>query len=248
MPVQTSVITGTVAHKHSATGGSSDGGKLATGGLGGDTSFDLANGSIMYSNGTSLQELTIGGAGTSLTVSGGVPAWGAGGGAVYELVDLVETVATVDFMTSTFTAIDMADISKLVVVFNGSTNASNATIKLTVNNLATNYNIQTLEIVGGTVTGGGGTGGTSFEVKGQNGTRFQGVATLTTGNTTGTSGQQTIMIDSSCVESTGYKILTGENTTSSQTSFTEIELETANGGSNRFVAGCSLAVYRVNNT
>ena len=31
MPVQTSVITGTVAHKHSATGGSSDGGKLEVG-------------------------------------------------------------------------------------------------------------------------------------------------------------------------------------------------------------------------
>ena len=80
MPVDTSVITGTVAHKHSATGGSSDGGKLAVGGLGGDTSFDLANGSIMYSNGTSLEELTIGGAGTTLTSSGGIPAWSAGGG------------------------------------------------------------------------------------------------------------------------------------------------------------------------
>lgn len=79
MPVQTSVITGTVAHKHSATGGSSDGGKLATGGLGGDTSFDLASGSIMYSNGTSLEELVIGGTGTVLTEAGGVPTWASGG-------------------------------------------------------------------------------------------------------------------------------------------------------------------------
>ena len=80
MPITTSVITGTVAHKHSATGGSSDGGKLATGGLGGDTSFDLSAGSIMYSNGTSLDELPIGGSGSVLTESGGVPTWGSGGG------------------------------------------------------------------------------------------------------------------------------------------------------------------------
>jgi len=250
MPITTSVITGTVAHKHSATGGSSDGGKLATGGLGGDTSFDLANGSLLFSNGTSLNELVIGGSGTVLTESAGVPTWASGGGgsAVYELVNLVETTGDVDLMTSTFAAINMADISKLVVVFNGSCNSSTATIKLTVNGLGSNYNTQTLTISGGSVSGGGGTGNSNFEVKAANGSRFQGVANLTTGNTTGTSGQQTIMIDSSVVESTGYKILTGENTTSSQTSFTEIELETANSPSNRFVAGCSLAVYRVNNT
>jgi hypothetical protein len=87
MPITTSVITGTVAHKHSATGGSSDGGKLATGGLGGDTSFDLASGSIMYSNGTSLDELVIGASGTVLTEAGGVPTWSAAGGSTWEIAD-----------------------------------------------------------------------------------------------------------------------------------------------------------------
>ena len=86
MPISTSVITGTVAHKHSASGGSGDGGKLATGGLGGDTSFDLANGSLMFSNGTSLDELVIGGAGTVLTEAGGVPTWAGVGGSNWEFL------------------------------------------------------------------------------------------------------------------------------------------------------------------
>jgi hypothetical protein len=80
MPVQTSVITGTVAHKHSATGGSSDGGKLEVGGAGGDTSFNLSSGSIMYSNGTSLIELVKGSDGTSLQLSSGVPVWASAAG------------------------------------------------------------------------------------------------------------------------------------------------------------------------
>ena len=81
MPITTSVITGTVAHKHSATGGSGDGGKLATGGLGGDTSFDLANGSLMYSNGTSLDELVTASDGDQLELSGGLPTWQTPAGA-----------------------------------------------------------------------------------------------------------------------------------------------------------------------
>ena len=105
MPISTSVITGTVAHKHSASGGSSDGGKLATGGLGSDTSFNLANGSLMYSNGTSLDELGIGGAGTILTEAGGVPTWAApaGGGGFEELANVKLGVAG-KLQTGTFTA------------------------------------------------------------------------------------------------------------------------------------------------
>lgn len=125
MPVQTSVITGTVAHKHSATGGSSDGGKLAVGGLGGDTSFDLTNGSIMYSNGTSLEELTIGNAADTLTVSGGVPAWGAaGGGATTEFI-ATQTSTGNDFTTFTFgDAVDFDDYSAMIAYFSIGTNGS----------------------------------------------------------------------------------------------------------------------------
>ena len=117
MPVDTSVITGTVAHKHSATGGSSDGGKLAVGGLGGDTSFDLSNGSIMYSNGTSLQELAIGSASDTLTVSGGVPAWAAGAA---PLEKIYSTTLTSDqnAFTASFTAVNQTDIACLYGVLN----------------------------------------------------------------------------------------------------------------------------------
>tara|TARA_Y100000310_G_scaffold174624_1_gene174654 strand:- start:635 stop:1387 length:753 start_codon:yes stop_codon:yes gene_type:complete len=75
MPISTSTISGTVAHKHSGTGGGSDGGKLKTGGASGDTSFDLAGGSMMYSNGTSLLELASGSPSEVVTMVGGVPTW-----------------------------------------------------------------------------------------------------------------------------------------------------------------------------
>lgn len=109
MPVQTSVITGTVAHKHSATGGSSDGGKLAVGGLGGDTSFDLTANSMLYSNGTSLEELTIGNASDVLTVSGGSPSWQAASTpttAWEVLADVTITGAAGALNTGTFSAPD----------------------------------------------------------------------------------------------------------------------------------------------
>lgn len=117
MPITTSTITGTVAHKHSATGGSSDGGKLATGGLGGDTSFDLASGSLMYSNGTSLDELVIGGSGTVLTEVGGVPAWVSGGASgSFEFVDDQELTGTATYIDSSFASISGADVAQLQVI------------------------------------------------------------------------------------------------------------------------------------
>lgn len=105
MPVQTSVITGTVAHKHSATGGSSDGGKLEVGGLGGDTSFNLASGSIMYSNGTSLVELTKGSDGNSLQLSSGLPTWAAPAGSTWNIIDQ-QTVAGTSIDTGSHSAAD----------------------------------------------------------------------------------------------------------------------------------------------
>lgn len=106
MPISTSTITGTVAHKHSATGGSSDGGKLATGGLGGDTSFDLANGSLMFSNGTSVDELVIGGSGTILTEAGGLPTWAAASSSSFWEKISDEVLATPGTLQATFSHYD----------------------------------------------------------------------------------------------------------------------------------------------
>ena len=129
MPVQTSVITGTVAHKHSATGGSSDGGQLATGGAGGDTSFDLASGSVLYSNGTSLEELTVGSNGSSMTVSGGLPAWGGAGASTYEKLTSVAVGTPSTTLDATFSAITGDDIAGLYMVFKGQWNTGNLKIK-----------------------------------------------------------------------------------------------------------------------
>lgn len=137
MPVQTSVITGTVAHKHSATGGSSDGGKLAVGGLGGDTSFDLANGSIMYSNGTSLEELTIGSTDDSLVVNGGIPTWSAGGGAASEILGSATAGASDHTLTVSFSAIDET-VQELYCSIQGSMQ-ENQDLELKVNGETTNY-------------------------------------------------------------------------------------------------------------
>jgi hypothetical protein len=149
MPVDTSVITGTVAHKHSATGGSSDGGKLAVGGLGSDTSFDLSNGSIMYSNGTSLQELAIGSASDTLTVSGGVPTWATGGGTSYEKIASTTLSSDVNNFNVSWSAVSQSTISQILVVLNSKCTAQESP-DITVNGISTS----TYESDGAYWTGG----------------------------------------------------------------------------------------------
>jgi hypothetical protein len=137
MPITTSVITGTVAHKHSATGGSGDGGKLATGGLGGDTSFNLSNGSIMYSNGTSLDELIVGGSGTTLTVSGGLPAWSTGSGA-YSLLGSQRLTADASTLSVSFAAQTGDTTGSVVCYYNLLSLAASpyTQTEITVNNIS----------------------------------------------------------------------------------------------------------------
>jgi len=156
MPITTSTITGTVAHKHSATGGSSDGGKLATGGLGGDTSFDLSNGSLMFSNGTSLDELVIGGSGTVLTESGGVPTWGAApGGAALEYVESYTIPSSTGSFTWTFgSPITLADVAKVVVICNFQKASTGATIFMKYNGVGTSTYNNAVNVVSTSGVGG----------------------------------------------------------------------------------------------
>ena len=60
----------TRAHTHDSTV-VQDGGSLAAN----VTQFGLTNGSILYSDGSNIQELGVGGAAQVLAVSGGIPAW-----------------------------------------------------------------------------------------------------------------------------------------------------------------------------
>lgn len=72
MPIDTSMITGTKAHKHTLD--SSDGSALDFTGV---SLSSLGNGSMTFANGGAgaLQELAIGTVGTSVTSNGSLPVW-----------------------------------------------------------------------------------------------------------------------------------------------------------------------------
>jgi hypothetical protein len=75
----------------------------------------LANGSMTYSDGNALQELTAGAAGESLQISGGVPTWQAGGAAgVYQFVESFTTGSTSDWDESLASSIDLADYDMVI--------------------------------------------------------------------------------------------------------------------------------------
>ena len=85
----------------------------------GATIGSLSAGSMTYSDGAALQELTIGGAGTSLSVVGGVPTWGSAAGAIYEKVGSYAITTPSTTLDCTFSAITADDIASLFIVFNG---------------------------------------------------------------------------------------------------------------------------------
>lgn len=112
MPVQTSLISGTQAHKHSSP--SSDGGFLddnITGVTGTST------GSLVYADASSvLQNLSIGGGGTVLTSSGGLPSWQPPGGGVTEFVE--EFTLGSDSQTWTATLASSIDLTAYDAIIN----------------------------------------------------------------------------------------------------------------------------------
>jgi hypothetical protein len=238
MPVQTSVITGTVAHKHSATGGSSDGGKLATGGLGSDTSFDLSNGSLTYSNGTSLVELTAGGAGESLQISGGLPTWQAGGADFSKIASGVYSSG--DNITLSFSAVPQTDVSYFRVVFNGTMAAGTNTTHFNINGLTSNYKQYGSEIIGGSQTLVNASGGTDWYIEGNAGGTMFTIMDLVCN--TNTDNLQMILRGSGDL---GYTSYTGINTTASQTSLSSVKVFDNNAGAT-LGAGSTLSVYKIN--
>jgi hypothetical protein len=80
-----------------------DGGALASN----KTSFGLTNGSLLYSDGTNIEELTPGTTGQSLKMGASIPAWGSAG--AWEKLDYVTgSGATVE--TNTFSAKDLLQV------------------------------------------------------------------------------------------------------------------------------------------
>ena len=95
-----------------------DGGSLAPN----VTQFGLTAGSILYSDGSNIQELAVGSASDALVVNGGAtaPEWAAAGGSLYELVGTTTTLITApngyNGLHLTFDAIDMTAVTELIAL------------------------------------------------------------------------------------------------------------------------------------
>lgn len=149
MPANSGAITGTIAHKHSAP--SADGGFLddnVTGVTG------TALGDLIYFDGSSIaQSLTIGGAGDTLGIAGGVPAWvtPATGSAVYEQVGNIELTVNTNTIGLTFAAISGDDVASLEVFYGGHLTASSTACIMKINNESgANYTTQYSQVSNGT--------------------------------------------------------------------------------------------------
>lgn len=105
------------------------------------TSFNLSSGSILYSDGSNIQELAVGSASDELRVSSGsVPEWytPAGGSSPYVLVDSTTLGAAASEINTSFTSISCDDISELMCVFVGGLTSSSY-VQMQINGITSNY-------------------------------------------------------------------------------------------------------------
>lgn len=235
MPVQTSVITGTVAHKHSSP--SSDGGFLddnVTGVTG------TSNGSLLYFDASSIaQNLGIGGAGDTLTVSGGLPVWAAGGGA--SAVVASQTLSSpANDITLSFSAITVTDIARLIVIFNGE-GATNNTTSLQVNGITSaNWSRDGWQVYGGTTQVLNDSGKSSCDVGSwQSGEKQFGVMSISANRVS-----ENIQVVSHWGAESGSINCTGFLNVAGQTAIDEIKIHTQAG--NNLSTGSNLTVLRQN--
>jgi len=113
----------TKAHQHDSAV-TQDGGALAANA----TQFGLTNGSLLFSDGTNIQELGIGSSSEVLgTASGTTPTWqaGAAGGGNYEHVEQFVLNPTSDVFTCTLaSALNVSDFREVVAIWQGRWNTS----------------------------------------------------------------------------------------------------------------------------
>ena len=110
------------AHKY--TSAVQDGGKLDMDNV---TEAELTQGDVIYSDGNALQRLAIGAATNALVVNGAAnaPEWAVAGAAgKLELLTSSVLTGTASEMASSFTSINGADLSSLVVMFDTKTSVS----------------------------------------------------------------------------------------------------------------------------
>jgi len=208
------------------------------------TEGSLNAGDTIYSDGNALQRLAVGAPGTTMTVSGAnIPSWAAAaGGSPYVLVDSQTLGSNNQTLESTFTAINMSDISRLVCVLNAQGTVGGTTIR--VNGLTSNYQYDAWFVYGGA------TGTSNYTA--QNGfnhllrTDVIGINIQCVVSITCNPVSENIQVSTQTSGEDGFATGSGYNTTASQTSLSAVRFYVNN--SPGFKAGSTLQVYRVNNT
>jgi hypothetical protein len=201
-------------------------------------------GDITFSDGAALQTLAYPGvpAGETLTAAAAstAPSWVAGAGAtpLYELVGSTTLGGAASTIDVTFAAVDQVDISKIVAVFNGSKTVSNASVFMTVNSLASNYDGGLIEQDSADPFGYGFSGNSRWTVHGNSAGDELFINTYLVCNAV----TDHIQAQIHSVSETRTTITRGYNSTAAQTSFTKVELETSTGN---ISSGSRLDVYKI---
>lgn len=157
MPIQTSVISGTVAHKHEAD--SATGGFLSTGSLTGITNLTdggliVGDGSSQLTNlslGTALQQLRVSATGTALEYY--TPA--SGSTVYWELLDqhsVNNSTTESSYLWTPTTALDFNTTYNTIFIFGRGRTSASLNLQCKINAL-TEYHTQYTENDQGTVTG-----------------------------------------------------------------------------------------------
>ena len=232
----------TQAHKHEAA--SSTGGFLETG-LTGVT--NLSNGSLVYGDaGEIVTELPISSVNDQLRVSSGnIPEWftPATAGQTYELVAHQVVSGSPTIQVTISPAINQSDISKLVVVWNGKTSVGNG-LNLTINGISTStYNhFGAYYVAAGQTTISSSAQSSIRMVFGSMALNSMAIAEISCNNESDEI-QGTIIAGGA----TGSAFQGFNNTTGSQTSFSEIRVDDKSGAASLGV-GSSLTIYKVLNS
>ena len=221
-----------------------DGGALDMDGV---TQGSLTAGDLIYSDGSNLQRLAIGGSGQSLTSSGSAPQWSAASSAAMELIE-TRVISGSTSLSETFTfspALQpgVTGLSEIYWVITGA--MSNNDLRMFVNGITTStYDRQELRQVGATVSGATNSGGGEWALMDatiyQDYFTSQGSIWLVDNN-----GSYQIMGTSIQTGNDGKRLVSLLQSTAGETNISEIKWD-AGGGTSHFDIGTRFSLYRYN--
>jgi hypothetical protein len=224
-----------------------DGGALDMDGV---TQGSLTAGDLIYSDGSNLQRLAIGGSGQSLTSSGSAPQWSAAGGAVMELVDFTQLGSDSTEINTSFTSIPMTDISELFITYNADiATASGISIRIQVNGITTStYDSQSFTVVSASGTARGLTGADNWQISHDTlGNRRMGFVHLVAAPTA-MSSNETIAATGQSMGQLGNFNWSGYNSTTSINAIDQVRLYITGAAGNQLKAGSNMGIYKINNS